>query len=233
MFNDIAEHYDAVLSHAGGTNTALVNANEHGITHYNVDSLYRKVDDPLKAGTAYRDKEYKHGEHNLFLSGPGIVAYAQSEGIQTTDLPERDYGLIFAEDGTPINSEAADTIVLQMKYKSTKKETVMEYDAEAGTVVAYSLGDLFSAGQQSGSQYSILLQLQVTRDNRTGETKITGCDYVPIYTLTPERDGEETRIVRLDEAIAQYESSHIHRVEALAYQNMKNALERIHSRVGF
>ena len=109
----------------------------------------------------------------------------------------------------------------------------VKYDADAGTVVAYSLGDLFSAGQQSGSHYSILLQLQVTRDNRTGETKITGCDYVPIYTLTPERDGEATRIVRIDEAIAQYESSHIHRVEALAYQNMKNALERIRSRVGF
>ena len=144
MFNDIAEHYDAVLSHAGGTNTALINANEHGITHYNVDSLYRKVDDPLKAGTAYRDKEYKHGEHNLFLSGPGIVAYAQSEGIQTTDLPERDYGLIFAEDGTPINSEAADTIVLQMKYKNTKKETVMEYDAEAGTYTWWQYGEMMA-----------------------------------------------------------------------------------------
>ena len=109
----------------------------------------------------------------------------------------------------------------------------VKYDADAGTVVAYSLGDLFSAGQQSGSHYSILLQLQVTRDNVSGKTKITGCDYVPIYTLTPDRDGEEMRIVRMEEAIRQYESSHIHRVSATAYQNMKNALERIRSRVDF
>ena len=87
--------------------------------------------------------------------------------------------------------------------------------------------------QQDGSHYSILLQLQVTRDNLTGETKITGCDYVPIYTLTPERDGEPMRVVRIEEAIRQYESSHIHRVNATAYQNMKKALERIRSRVGF
>ena len=109
----------------------------------------------------------------------------------------------------------------------------VKYNREAGTVVAYSLGDLFSGGEVNGSHYSILLQLQVTRDNVTGETKITGCDYVPIYTLTPERDGEAMRLVRIDAAIAQYESSHIHRVSAAAYQNMKYALERIRSRVGF
>ena len=64
MFNDICEHYDAVIAHAGGTGTALRNAEEHGIAHYNVDSLMRSQNEPLKAGTAYRDKEYKHGEHN-------------------------------------------------------------------------------------------------------------------------------------------------------------------------
>lgn len=109
----------------------------------------------------------------------------------------------------------------------------IKYDPGAGTVVAYSLGDLFSGGEKSGSQYSVLLQLQVTRDNTTGKTSITGCDYVPIYTLTPERDGEPVRVVRIEQAIAMYENSHIHRVNATAYQNLKSALERIRSRVGF
>ena len=135
MFNDICAHYDAVLVHAGGTNTALNNANEHGITHYNVDSLMRKTDEPLKAGTAYRDKEYKHGEHNLFVIGAGIQAYAESEGVQVSGLPERDYGLIFAEDGTPAGGEAADDIKIRIKYNSTKKDTIMKYDAEAGKYV--------------------------------------------------------------------------------------------------
>jgi poly-gamma-glutamate synthesis protein (capsule biosynthesis protein) len=109
----------------------------------------------------------------------------------------------------------------------------VKYDAAAGTVVAYSLGDLFSAGQQNGSHYSILLQLQVTRDNATGETKITACDYVPIYTLTPERDGEAMRLVRIEAAMEQYENRHINRVNSTAYQNLLDALERIRSRVGF
>lgn len=109
----------------------------------------------------------------------------------------------------------------------------IKYDPEAGTVVAYSLGDLFSGGEKSGSQYSVLLQLQITKDHTTGQTRITGCDYVPIYTLTPERDGEAMRVVRIEQAIAMYENSHVHRVNATAYQNLKSALERIRSRVGF
>ena len=75
MINDIVEHYDAVLAHAGGTGTALRNADERGIYHYNVDSLMRKPDDPLKAGTAYRDTLYKSGEHNLFAIPSGVLAF--------------------------------------------------------------------------------------------------------------------------------------------------------------
>lgn len=142
MFNDICAHYNAVLSHAGGTGTALNNANEHGIAHYNVDSLMRKHDEPLKAGTAYRDKEYKHGEHNLFVIGPGIVAYAESDGQQVADLPERDYGLVFAEDGTPAGGETADSINIRIKYNSTKKDTVMEYDAETGKYVYWQYKEM-------------------------------------------------------------------------------------------
>ena len=142
MFNDIAEHYDAILTHAGGTGTALRNADEHDITHYNVDSLYRKIDEPLKAGTAYRDKEYKYGEHNLFLLGHGIAKFVESEGIQITGLPERDYGFVFAQDGTPAGGEDAHSITLRMKYNSTKKDTVMEYNAALGKYVWWQYGDM-------------------------------------------------------------------------------------------
>ena len=109
----------------------------------------------------------------------------------------------------------------------------VRFDEAAGTVVAYSLGDFFGGGEKNGSHYSILLQLQVTRNNLTGETRITDCDYVPIYTLTPERDEEPIRVVRIEAAMEQYENSHIHRVSATAYENMKTALSRIRSRVGF
>ena len=46
----------------------------------------------------------------------------------------------------------------------------VDFDRENGTFVAYSLGDFFSSCERSGSNYSMVLDLEITRDNETGET---------------------------------------------------------------
>ncbi len=101
------------------------------------------------------------------------------------------------------------------------------YDRENGTVIAYSLGDLYGDAEKAGTNYSVLLELEITRDNYTGQTRITGCDYIPVYTLTPERDGEPMRVVRILEQIAMYENNHVGKISDTAYQNMKTALAKI------
>ncbi len=106
------------------------------------------------------------------------------------------------------------------------------YDRENSNVIAYSLGDLYGNADKTGTNYSILLELEITRDNVTGQTRITGCDYIPVYTLTPERDGEPMRIVRILEHMAMYENNHVGKVSDKAYQNMKSALEKIKSKTG-
>ena len=106
------------------------------------------------------------------------------------------------------------------------------YDRENGTVVAYSLGDLYGDGEKNGTNYSILLELEITRNNATGQTRITGCEYIPVYQLTPERDGEPMRLVRILDAMAQYENHHINCVGDTAYANMKAALSKIKSKTG-
>ena len=105
------------------------------------------------------------------------------------------------------------------------------YDEGKGTVVAYSLGDFYGTGDKNGTYYSVLLNLEVTRDNLTGETKITGCDHTPIYLLTPERDGEPMRLLRMEAAIASYEGAHVNSITAIAYENMIHARNRANSRV--
>lgn len=107
----------------------------------------------------------------------------------------------------------------------------IEYDAENRTLIAYSLGDFFSDATLSGNQYSILLELEITKNLTTGEVGITGYDYVPIYTLTPERDGEQMRVVQIRSALATYESGLINRVSETAYNNLLSALNSIESRV--
>ncbi len=105
----------------------------------------------------------------------------------------------------------------------------MQFDPEAGTFVAYSLGDFFGDAQRAGSEYSVILQLEITKDNTSGETKITGYDYVPIFTVAEE--DKPMRVVRIHEAMKAYEEGYIDKVSEQTYNAMAYALERIEARI--
>lgn len=105
----------------------------------------------------------------------------------------------------------------------------ISYDEETGFLLAYSLGDFFGDAYRSGSEYSILLDLEITKNNRSGNTKITGYSYTPIFTVT-EAD-KPPRVVRIRESIAAYEAGHIDRVSQETYEDMQYALTRIEARV--
>jgi len=124
IFNDIAQHYDLVLSHAGGSSTALNDAANRGIDNFNIDSW-----EVASTGASYRDTVYKRSyENSLFGVGTGIKAYAESMGI-AMEL-EKDYGFRFADEGTPVEGEAADVISWTMVYGQAKKDTSFVYNAE-------------------------------------------------------------------------------------------------------
>ena len=144
MFNDICQHYNGVLAHAGGDGRVLRDASARGIVNYNIDSLMRYADE-LRAGTAYRHKEHpkvKYGEYNLFGIGPGIMKYVESEGIPINGMPETDYGFLFAEDGTPLDGEVADKITVTLTYDRFKKDTTMVYDPNTGKYVFHQYGKM-------------------------------------------------------------------------------------------
>lgn len=105
----------------------------------------------------------------------------------------------------------------------------IEYDAAAGTVVAYSLGDFLSDAERSGTEYSIALHLEFTKDSLTGETKLTNHSYTPLFTAKGEAGS--LRVVRLESAIAAYEQDYIGKVDQPVYEAMLYARERILARV--
>ena len=105
----------------------------------------------------------------------------------------------------------------------------MEFDPVAGTFVAYSLGDFAGSADRAGSEYSVILDLEITRDNTTGETKITNYSYTPIFTAVEE--DAPLRVLRINEAIKAYESGYIDRVSEANYNAMKYALGRIEARI--
>ena len=94
--------------------------------------------------------------------------------------------------------------------------------------MAYSLGDFFGDAPRAGSEYSLVLDLEITKSATTGETKITGYSYTPIFTAT---DGEKLQLLRIREAMAAYENGYMGKVSQATYEAMGYALERIEKRV--
>ena len=103
----------------------------------------------------------------------------------------------------------------------------MTYDPETGNFVAYSLGDLISDASRAGTEYSVILNLEITKTKEN--TKITGFSYTPIFTVA-ER-GKTLRSVRVAEAMFAYDGSHIESVKPATYDAMAYALERIEDRI--
>ena len=105
----------------------------------------------------------------------------------------------------------------------------IELDEETGRFVAYSLGDFFSDGQRAGTEYSVILDLEITKDNLTGETRITDYSYTPIFTVHEEN--QPLRVMRINEAVSAYQNNFISKVSLDTYNQMLYALGRIEARV--
>ena len=105
----------------------------------------------------------------------------------------------------------------------------MEFNRSAGTFVAYSLGDFVGDAARAGSEYSVILDLEITKNNATGEAKITNYSYTPIFTVSEK--GAALRVVRLEPAMAAYDEGFLDRVSQTVYEDMAYALERIEARV--
>ena len=105
----------------------------------------------------------------------------------------------------------------------------LEFDQEKGTFVAYSLGDFFGDATRAGSEYSIILNLEITKDHKSGETKVTDYSYTPIFTVRQEF--RDLRVMRIKETMAAYENNYMDRVPESVYKAMEYALKRIDARV--
>ena len=135
MFSQIVKHYDAVLLDASGSDQALAHASSLGIQHINVDTY---------DGTAYsyrnmdRDFTFKPAsklEHCLFVKPEGVEALLADRGYATTQPEDKDYGMTFAENGTPEGGETANTVTVALTYRNNIKNTSMVYDESLGKYV--------------------------------------------------------------------------------------------------
>ena len=107
----------------------------------------------------------------------------------------------------------------------------IEYDDNTGQLVAYSLGDFFGDGKRSGTSYSIILELEITKDYDTGVTRVTDYSYTPIYTLKEADCDGDRRVVRIENAVSAYEMNFVDKITESCYNDMLFSLKRIEARV--
>lgn len=105
----------------------------------------------------------------------------------------------------------------------------VDFDPQTGQFVAWSLGDFMGDADRAGSEYSVVLELEITKHNETGETRVTGFSYTPIFTVNEEE--KPLRVVRIQEAMKAYELGCMDKVSEETYNAMKYALERIEARI--
>ena len=107
----------------------------------------------------------------------------------------------------------------------------VKYDETAGTLVAYSLGDFFGDAARGGTNYSIILDVEITKDPEKGTCRVTGYSYTPIYTVTGSQSADGfQRVVRIEQAMQAYEGNFVDKVTSACYSDMAYSLKRIASR---
>ena len=107
----------------------------------------------------------------------------------------------------------------------------IDYDPLSGTLVAYSLGDFFGDADRGATNYSIILDLEITKDADAGTTKVTGYSYTPIYTVTEGECDGYRRVVRVEQAIQAYNSNYLDKVTDACKAGMDKAMTRIVERL--
>ena len=175
------------------------------------DSTYQKVD---TEGIARVMK-------NVNAAKPDIVVAMLHWGSEFNDAISKSQEQI----KKLLQENGADVIIGNHPHYVQK----LEFDQEKGTFVAYSLGDFFGDATRAGSEYSIILNLEITKDHKSGETKVTDYSYTPIFTVRQEF--RDLRVMRIKETMAAYENNYMDRVPESVYKAMEYALSRIEARV--
>ena len=194
----------AFLNYTYGTNGIPVDGFEYAVNVYNndymttlVDVNYELLDADMAAARALE---------------PDVIAVSVHWGAEYMTSPnvyQRDLADYFFAQG-------ADLVIGGHPHVPQPME-IREIDNGDGTTrkgfLCYCLGNLLSAQTSDYTDLTAMVQLELTKDPATGETEITGCEYVPMiminlpeYGVASSPDGWQRRLWDIRAAIADYDS---------------------------
>lgn len=176
-FIDLAQAYDAILVHAGGSDQAYADLRSTGIDHIDgvqgaySDQYYYRDQARLNAGYAL--------EHTMFISGPDAVAYAERMGCTFTRPGGVNYGYQFAEDAAAEGENASKVTVTF----AGGKTTTMTYNSETNLYSGAQYGsDYIDGGNNQTMTFRNVIVI-------TADTSADAAGYRLFITLTGSGEG--------------------------------------------
>ena len=163
--------------------------------------------------------------------------------LKNVETEDPDITIAMLHWGSEYNDDISATqqsIVSQMKKQGvdvilgTHPHTLQPivFDELEGSLVCYSLGDFFGDAERGATNYSIILDIEITKDGSAGTTKVTDFSYTPIYTVKEtECVNRKRRVVRIDQAILAHDHNFLDSVNDSCYSSMTYALTRIEDRI--
>ena len=107
------------------------------------------------------------------------------------------------------------------------------FDEDKGNLVVYSLGDFFGDAARGATNYSIILDIEITKDANAGTTKVTDYTMTPIYTVTENESigNHDRKVVRISKAIEANQGNFLDKINESCKSSMEYALVRIDQRI--
>lgn len=159
-FAQVAQGFDAVMVHAGGSAEAdaYIKSKKLQTLNGNVSNAFYRDQNRL-------DKDYAI-EHTLFISGEKLLEAVNKKGYNMTSKKEVSYGFQFAEDVSLSGGSAEKlTIYFSTNGKASGKSTVLTYDEKTGTYLAKQFGDNYidaNTGETVAFRNAIVLRAKTS-----------------------------------------------------------------------
>ena len=94
--------------------------------------------------------------------------------------------------------------------------------------IAYSTGNYISASEYTNSNIEMILDIQITKNPKTQETKLSKVTYTPIYLLDRGKKAEQRyKLVDVKQEIQTYESGYTNNITDKEYEQLLKALINI------
>lgn len=101
-------------------------------------------------------------------------------------------------------------------------------DPESQALTAFSLGDLVGDGSRTGTDYSVILNLEITKNNRTGKVELTNYSYTPVVMF---EGSTGLRLLRMESALRAWEYQYIDRGTPEDHAELVYNAQRVQERI--